>query len=46
MHTHWTTAPLVAFDLEGTGGQDHGHEAILEVGVVPAVLEALFAARR
>ncbi|MEU4403636.1 3'-5' exonuclease [Streptosporangium sp. NPDC023963] len=33
----WTTAPLVAFDLEGTGGQDHEHELILEVGVVPLV---------
>ncbi|MFI6458104.1 exonuclease domain-containing protein [Streptosporangium amethystogenes] len=32
---HWTTAPLVAFDLEGSGSQDHEHEAILEVGVVP-----------
>ncbi|GAA3844083.1 hypothetical protein GCM10022226_78960 [Sphaerisporangium flaviroseum] len=31
----WTAAPLVAFDLEGTGGQDRENEAILEVGVVP-----------
>lgn len=38
MHNQpWTTAPLVAFDLEGTGGQDREHEAILEVGVVPLV---------
>ncbi len=33
----WMTAPLVAFDLEGTGGQDRENEAILEVGVVPLV---------
>ncbi|WP_326637738.1 3'-5' exonuclease [Streptosporangium sp. NBC_01755] len=33
----WNTAPLVAFDLEGSGSQDHEHEAILEVGVVPLV---------
>jgi DNA polymerase III subunit epsilon len=31
----WTDAPLIAFDLEGTGAQDRGDEAILEVGVVP-----------
>ncbi|MFG1880106.1 exonuclease domain-containing protein [Sphaerisporangium sp. NPDC049003] len=31
----WMAAPLVAFDLEGTGGQDRENEAILEVGVVP-----------
>jgi DNA polymerase-3 subunit epsilon len=31
----WTAAPLVAFDLEGTGSQDRQNEAILEVGVVP-----------
>ncbi|MFC4586394.1 3'-5' exonuclease [Sphaerisporangium corydalis] len=33
----WSTAPLVAFDLEGTGSQDRENEAILEVGVVPLV---------
>lgn len=31
----WTVAPLVALDLEGSGSQDHEHEAILEVGIVP-----------
>ncbi|MEV7965853.1 3'-5' exonuclease [Sphaerisporangium sp. NPDC088356] len=36
MHNQpWTTAPLVAVDLEGTGSQDRETEAILEVGVVP-----------
>ncbi|MGW4639524.1 3'-5' exonuclease [Sphaerisporangium sp. NPDC004334] len=37
MQQPWTTAPLVAFDLEGTGSQDSDNEAILEVGVVPLV---------
>ncbi|MFC4535564.1 3'-5' exonuclease [Sphaerisporangium dianthi] len=37
MQQPWTTAPLVAFDLEGTGSQDGKHEAILEVGIVPLV---------
>lgn len=31
----WTAAPLVALDLEGTGGQDHDDEAILEIALVP-----------
>ncbi len=31
----WTTAPLVALDLEGSGAQDHDGEAILEIAVVP-----------
>jgi DNA polymerase-3 subunit epsilon/exodeoxyribonuclease X len=31
----WTTAPLVALDLEGTGGQDREHEQILEIAIVP-----------
>jgi DNA polymerase III subunit epsilon len=31
----WTTAPLVALDLEGSGAQDHDSEAILEIAVVP-----------
>jgi DNA polymerase III subunit epsilon len=31
----WTTAPLVALDLEGSGAQDHDDEAILEISVVP-----------
>lgn len=31
----WTTAPLVALDLEGSGAQDHDNEAILEIAVVP-----------
>ncbi|RCG17796.1 3'-5' exonuclease [Sphaerisporangium album] len=35
MDQPWTTARLVAFDLEGTGRQDGDNEAILEVGVVP-----------
>jgi DNA polymerase III subunit epsilon len=33
----WTTAPLVALDLEGSGAQDHDDEAILEIAVVPLV---------
>jgi len=33
----WTEAPLCAFDLEGTGGQDRENEAILEVAAVPIV---------
>lgn len=33
----WTTAPLVALDLEGTGSQDRHDEAILEIAVVPLV---------
>lgn len=31
----WTTASLVALDLEGSGAQDHDDEAILEIAVVP-----------
>jgi DNA polymerase III subunit epsilon len=31
----WTTAPLAALDLEGSGAQDHDDEAILEIAVVP-----------
>jgi DNA polymerase III subunit epsilon len=31
----WTTAPLIAFDLEGSGAQDRDNEAILEIAVVP-----------
>jgi DNA polymerase III epsilon subunit-like protein len=31
----WTTAELVALDLEGTGAQDRQNEAILEIAVVP-----------
>lgn len=31
----WTTAPLVALDLEGSGAQDHDNEAILEIAAVP-----------
>ncbi|MFD9950706.1 3'-5' exonuclease [Nonomuraea sp. NPDC059023] len=31
----WTAAPLVALDLEGTGGQDRDREKILEIAVVP-----------
>lgn len=31
----WTTAPLVALDLEGSGAQDGDNEAILEIAVVP-----------
>ncbi|MFE0150167.1 3'-5' exonuclease [Nonomuraea sp. NPDC059007] len=34
-HQPWTTAPLVALDLEGTGGQDRDHEQILEIAIVP-----------
>ena len=34
-HGDWTTAPLVALDLEGSGAQDHDSEAILEIAVVP-----------
>ncbi len=33
--TTWKNAPLVALDLEGTGGQDHDDEAILEIAVLP-----------
>lgn len=33
----WADAPLVAVDLEGTGGQDRENEAILEIGIVPIV---------
>jgi DNA polymerase-3 subunit epsilon len=33
----WTTAPLVALDLEGSGAQDRDDEAILEIAVVPLV---------
>jgi DNA polymerase-3 subunit epsilon len=31
----WTTAQLVALDLEGSGAQDRDSEAILEIAVVP-----------
>jgi DNA polymerase III subunit epsilon len=31
----WTSACLVALDLEGSGAQDHEDEAILEIAVVP-----------
>lgn len=31
----WTTAPLIALDLEGSGAQDRDSEAILEIAVVP-----------
>jgi hypothetical protein len=31
----WTTAPLIALDLEGSGAQDRDNEAILEIAVVP-----------
>lgn len=30
----WTAAPLVAIDLEGTGGQDRDDEAILEIAAI------------
>ncbi|MEV4517548.1 3'-5' exonuclease [Dactylosporangium sp. NPDC049525] len=30
----WTDAPLVAVDLEGTGGQDRDDEAILEIAAI------------
>jgi DNA polymerase III subunit epsilon len=33
----WTTAPLVALDLEGSGAQVRDDEAILEIAVVPLV---------
>ncbi|MDR7277723.1 3'-5' exonuclease [Catenuloplanes atrovinosus] len=32
--TNWFHAPLAALDLEGTGGQDKDHEAILEIATV------------
>ncbi|WP_033345445.1 3'-5' exonuclease [Catenuloplanes japonicus] len=32
--TTWNQAPLVAFDLEGTGSQDKDREAILEVAAI------------
>lgn len=31
----WTTSPLVALDLEGSGAQDRDEEAILEIALVP-----------
>jgi DNA polymerase III subunit epsilon len=31
----WTSASLVALDLEGSGAQDHEDEVILEIAVVP-----------
>lgn len=31
----WTTAPLIALDVEGSGAQDRDDEAILEIAVVP-----------
>jgi DNA polymerase-3 subunit epsilon len=34
-HGGWTTASLVALDLEGSGAQDREDEAILEIAVVP-----------
>jgi DNA polymerase-3 subunit epsilon/exodeoxyribonuclease X len=33
--TSWKDAPLVALDLEGTGGQDRENEDILEITLVP-----------
>jgi DNA polymerase III subunit epsilon len=33
----WTSAPLVALDLEGSGAQDRDNEAILEIAVVPLI---------
>ena len=33
----WTTAPLLALDLEGSGAQDRDDEAILEIAMVPLV---------
>src|SRR5258708_15685421 len=33
----WTTAPLVALDLEGSGAQERDDEAVLEIAVVPLV---------
>jgi DNA polymerase-3 subunit epsilon len=33
----WHIAPIVAFDLEGSGAQDRDHEAILELAAVPLV---------
>ena len=33
----WTTAPLIALDLEGSGAQDRDNEAILEIAVVPII---------
>ncbi|MCK9923327.1 3'-5' exonuclease [Frankia sp. AgPm24] len=35
MTTPWHEAPLVALDLEGSGGQDREQEAILELAAVP-----------
>jgi DNA polymerase III subunit epsilon len=35
MSSDWTTAPIVALDLEGSGAQDHDGESILEIAVVP-----------
>ena len=32
---HWTAAPLVALDLEGSGAQNRDSEAILEIALVP-----------
>lgn len=34
-HDDWSTAPLVALDLEGSGAQDRDDEAILEIAIVP-----------
>lgn len=34
-HGDWSTAPLVALDLEGSGAQDRDDEAILEIAIVP-----------
>jgi hypothetical protein len=31
----WTTASLIALDLEGSRAQDHDDEAILKIAVVP-----------
>ncbi|WP_116076998.1 3'-5' exonuclease [Asanoa ferruginea] len=33
----WHNAPIVAFDLEGSGAQDRDREAILELAAVPLV---------
>jgi DNA polymerase III subunit epsilon len=37
MNGDWTTAPIVALDLEGSGAQDRDSESILEIAVVPFV---------
>jgi DNA polymerase III subunit epsilon len=35
--TTWKDAPLVALDLEGSGAQDRGDEAILEIALIPII---------